>query len=425
MIIFGQFYNEGGSPYLIAPANRSLLDELTEQGFMLQVLDPDIRNATYYLLTGNHPDAFAEAGQHVDILYIDGRQAIARATHSEAGRLPGQGIELRYLRPHPLVLPKEVPPSWPTAIAPQAIVKEMIDQIDLVMVYNYDGNLSGMWPVQIGGAPYTIATRHSGQAIPSEKATQFVYEHFQSLGLNATYHTYTHPWYGERRNVVAEQTGAAQAGRIYLITAHLDDMPNGLLAPGADDNASGSTGVLIAAEILSNYDFDCTLRYVLFTGEEQGLYGSEAYAQEVFNNSDDIQGVLNLDMIGYNSDDAPVIELHTRLGNTSDQAIATLFSDVITAYNINLTPEIISPGSGSSDHASFWSYGYPAILAIEDFQDFTPYYHTTGDLLNTLDITYFTDFVKAAVGTLAHMGCLPPGKLEWSVYLPLTAANAP
>jgi PKD repeat protein len=426
--IYGQFYSESGTHYLIAAAHRELQDILISQGLDLQILDPNTQNATYYLLTAHLAGVFADAGQRVDILNIDGRQAIARATPGEAEQLLGLGIELRQLSPHLIVLPDEAAPTLPSAITPEVTIQEMIDLVDSATVYNYDGILSGEWSVAIGGSPYTIATRHSGQVTASEKATQFVYEHFQSLGLDVNYHPYNHPWYGERRNVEAEQMGASQAERIFLITAHLDDMPGGLLAPGADDNASGSTGVLLAADILSNYNFDCTLRYVLFTGEEQGLYGSAAYAQEAFNNNEDIQAVLNLDMIGYNSDDAPVIELHTRPGNTGDQAIATLFTDVIATYNIDLTAEIISPGTGASDHASFWDYGYPAILAIEDYQDFTPYYHTTGDLLSTLDINYFTNFVKAAVGTIAHMGCLASGKLEGRVSdaqtsTPISAAS--
>ena len=186
---------------------------------------------------------------------------------------------------------------------------------------------------------------------------------------------------------------------------HLTDTDN--LAPGADDNASGSVGVLIAADILSQYSFDCTIRYALFTGEEQGLYGSEAYAQYVSSQGDDIEGVLNLDMIAYNTRfSPPVIELHTRPSNQSDLAIANLFDDVIDAYNLGLIPQIVQDGISASDHYSFWQHGYPAILGIEDFEDFTPHYHTTDDQVETLNITYFTQFVKAAVGTMAHMGCL-------------------
>ena len=56
-----------------------------------------------------------------------------------------------------------------------------------------------------------------------------------------------------------------------LIVAHLDDMPATGAAPGADDNASGSVGVMIASEIMRDYQFERTVRFIFFTGEEQGL----------------------------------------------------------------------------------------------------------------------------------------------------------
>jgi PKD repeat protein len=305
----------------------------------------------------------------------------------------------------------------------------MMDQVTVSKVQAYDGGLSGEWPVNIGGSPYTIATRYSRTTTPIEKATQYAYERFTAFGLPAAYHEYNLTGTGLRRNVIAEQAGLSQPERLFLITAHLDSTsgsPN-TLAPGADDNASGSTAVLLAAEILSQYTFDCTLRYVLFTGEEQGLYGSEAYAQQAFTNGDDIEAVLNLDMIAYNSDAFPILDLHTRPpsnpGNVDDMLIASLFVDVISAYNLSLSPQIFQDGISYSDHYSFWQVGYPAILAIEDDDDFTPYYHTINDRLNTLDLNYFTKFVKAAVGTLAHMGCLTiPGALNGVVTNAETSA---
>ncbi len=215
----------------------------------------------------------------------------------------------------------------------------------------------------IGGAPYTIATRYTYTTEPIQKATQYAYEHFDALGLPVQYHTYNLS--GMKRNVIAEQPGLSQPERIFMVTAHLDDTSQSpyTLAPGADDNGSGSTGVLIAADILSQFDFDCTIRYALFTGEEQGLVGSYYYAQDAYANGDDIEGVLNLDMIAYNSDLYPQIELHTRPGNPSDLAIANLFSDVVDAYNLNLVPEIVQDGiscqrpllrSGSSGTRRSW-----------------------------------------------------------------------
>ena len=294
---------------------------------------------------------------------------------------------------------------------PNPLIAEMIAQVDSATVYQYDGDLSGENEVSIGGQPYTLYTRYSYSGEPVQKATQFVYEHFESLGLEVEYHDYN--WAGYNwRNVVATKPGVTDPDDIYIVCAHVDSISNDPYnyAPGADDNASGVTAVMIAADILSQYDFEYTIRFVTFTGEEQGLRGSHCYAQDAYNEGDDILGALNLDMIAYDSDDQPIIELHAGTGAGSI-AIANLFSDVVDTYGIDLVPEIITAGATTrSDHASFWDYGYDAILAIEDWDDFTPYYHTTNDQLSSLNISYFTEFVKASVGTIASMSYPLPGK---------------
>ena len=85
---------------------------------------------------------------------------------------------------------------------------------------------------------------------------------------------------------------------------------------------------------------------------------------------------------------------------------------MIATYNINLIPDY-APDMWGSDHNSFWDYGFTSILAIEDdiHGDFNPYYHRPTDTPAHTDPVYFTDFVKASIGTFAHMtGCLiPPG----------------
>jgi hypothetical protein len=84
----------------------------------------------------------------------------------------------------------------------------------------------------------------------------------------------------------------------------------------------------------------------------------------------------------------------------------------VSAYGLNLAPvKYVNNALGDrSDNASFWKQGYPAILAIEDYYgDSNPYYHTANDRLAGADLDYYTEYVKAAVGTFAHMtGCLIP-----------------
>ena len=418
--IYGQIYQTGRELVYLAATDAERA-ALNERGLAPRVLDPDRRTAAVFLMS-----AYGTAGLPVDntsVTWLDvqGSQAIVRAEPLQIEPLAGAGIELQRLNPHPYV-PRlaDHSPALPQDVQPEAEIMALLAQVSSQQVAELDGSLSGEEQVNIGGSAYTIATRFSRTVEPIAKATQYAYEYFQALGLETSYHEYVLSGSGTRRNVVAEQIGATHPEQIYLLTAHLDSTATAFgddpytYAPGADDNASGSVGVLLAAKLLSQHSFEYTLRYVLFTGEEQGLYGSAAYAQDMFAQGEDILAVLNLDMIAYNSDTNPIIELHTRPGDSSDQALADLFSDVITAYGLNLAPEIEPSGIGASDHASFWDYGYPGILAIEDFEDFTPYYHSGQDRLNSLNLSYFTDFIKASMGSIAHLAGLrtPAGVLS-------------
>jgi hypothetical protein len=185
--------------------------------------------------------------------------------------------------------------------------------------------------------------------------------------------------------------------------------------------------VLVAADLLNHIDFDCTLRFVLFTGEEQFLRGSAAYAAAITAEGDDVRGVLNLDMIGYNSDADPIVDLHAQSAVPGSTEIAETFSQVVAIYGLDLTPEIVLDHyrGNYSDNKSFWDQGFPAILAIEDHNDETPYYHTTNDRIDTLDLDYFVEFVRAGVGTFAHMGCLSTGRLTGTVTALDTGVSLP
>ena len=415
--------------YLIAGATEDDLTFLASQGLAYRVLDEELIPGGYYLVYPRHPDQVSLIPQHGRLLYFDGLQALIRASAVEAEKLPALGLEIKWLPDHPIRLSRRVEAAaYESLDAPDPVIAEMIAQVDSATVYQYDGNLSGENEVTIGGQPYTIYTRYSKSGEPVQKATQFVYEHFQNLGLNVEYHNYT--WSGyDLRNVMATKPGLTDPDDIYIICAHVDSISNDPYnyAPGADDNASGVTAVMIAADILSQYDFDYTIRFVAFTGEEQGLRGSHEYAQDAYYAGDNILGVLNLDMIAYDSNADSIIELHAGTGADSI-AIANLFSDVVDTYDIDLVPQIkTTSATNRSDHASFWHYGYNAILAIEDWQDFTPYYHTTNDQLSTLNIPYFTEFVKASVGTIASMSSpLPEGNsLEGTVSFWQDSAGVP
>jgi len=288
---------------------------------------------------------------------------------------------------------------------PEPIISAIMEQVTAEALARYVGDLSGENEVLVGGQPYTIRTRYSWATTAASKAAQYLYEHYQNLGLQVEYHTYYSGW----RNVVATLPGRIHPEQIYLITSHYDSTSDSpyLYAPGADDNASGTAAVMVAADILSQYEFEATIRFINFSGEEQGLYGSQAYAHDAAQRGDDIRGVINLDMIAWDSKWGPDVDLHAGT-MASSIALANFFSDTIHTYDLNLIPEILTTNAlGLSDHAPFWDQGYPALLGIEDYypnqHDFSTYYHTIGDRLSTLNQGYFTAFAQAAIGTLARL----------------------
>ncbi|MBK8048014.1 MAG: M20/M25/M40 family metallo-hydrolase [Anaerolineales bacterium] len=307
--------------------------------------------------------------------------------------------------------------------APDPEIAALIDQVDTDTILDYADQLSGVTPAIIGGSPYTFTTRKTTSGEPIAMATQFAYEFLQAQGLMAQFA----PWSAcglQNRNVVGERRGETRPQEIVLVAAHIDSYAEagGTVAPGADDNGSGSAGVMATAEILAAHTFARTVRFVFFTGEEQGVCGSGAYAAAAAARNDDIVAVINLDMIGYDAAGEPTLRLHTRWWNNpasaGDKAIADAFVGVVDDYELDLVPIVTRDGETASDHSSFWDRGYPAILAIEDdYDDFNPYYHSADDITTHFNAAYFTEFTKAVVGVAATLA-VPAQAVKDHIYLP-------
>ena len=380
-----------------------------------RLLDADTTGASYYLA---HPRANAGAVSWADYgrVVLDlGDQVLLRTSPELAERLPELGMEIAHVTLEPQPWPAQQAEAGALlAITPDPQVQTMLSQVSTDTIYSYTAQLTGAQAAIVSGQPYTITRRYTYSGTPMQKATQFVGEHMQALGLSIENHVWgtsgtpsTYP------NVIGQITGSTSPGDIYIIGGHLDDVPSSGTAPGADDNASGSVGTLIAADILSQYQWSCTLRFAFWTGEEQGLYGSAAYATRAKNASENIKGYLNMDMISYNSGAPNEINLFANSSVAGSVSMMDLYADAISAYGLNLVPiKYTNDIMGNySDNKSFWNKGYASILAIEDYYgDETPYYHTSGDTLSTLDMAYYTDFVKASLATFIHLsGCLVVG----------------
>jgi len=284
-----------------------------------------------------------------------------------------------------LVLISEATPQ----VAYNSYVAQLMNTVNQDTIRRYIRELTGDTSCIIGGSPYTLVSRYWNTS-SNIKAAQYIYEHFQSYGITTWYQVIN----STITNVLAKKVGTKYPNQYFIICGHYDDMPSGSLAPGADDNASGTVCVLEAARILKNINFPYTIVFAAWDEEERGLYGSKAYADTAARLGDSILGVLNLDMISYDGNNDGALDINT---NPASMPLANEFSQIVTLYQPTLVPQVTTSLNGGSDHQSFQQKGYKAILSIEDNNDFTPYYHTVNDKFNTLNFPYFVKMLKAAV----------------------------
>src|SRR4051794_20573715 len=119
-------------------------------------------------------------------------------------------------------------------------------------------------------------------------------------------------------NVVATLHGTdpASADRVYVVGAHYDSRVTDVLnatadAPGANDDGSGTSAVIELARVLAPHPTEATIVFVAYAGEEQGLYGSEHLADVAKQRGWNVQGVLNMDIIGSPNGGNGIREPHT------------------------------------------------------------------------------------------------------------------
>ncbi len=260
-----------------------------------------------------------------------------------------------------------------------------------------DREISGDTSTMIGGSPYTIVSRHYANA-SNAKAAQFIYEKFLSFGLSARYMNNS----STSVNVIGKKTGYKYPNKYFIISSHYDDMPSGTTAPGADDNGSGTCGVIEAARIISTLNLPYSVVFITFDEEERGLYGSYAYVDSAYAHGDSIMGVVNLDMIAYDgNNDGKCYVVY----NNPSSHFADDFISAMKYYQPTLNPVKTYDLTANSDHAPFWTKNWNAFLLIEDENDFTPFYHTVNDKYSSLNLPYFLKMAKASLaGVISFAG---------------------
>lgn len=202
-------------------------------------------------------------------------------------------------------------------------------------------------------------------------------------------------------NIFGIQKGTKYPDEFFIVGAHHDAVTTFC----ADDDASGCAAVLEAARIFSSVGLEYSVIYAFWDEEEAGLWGSTNYAKQARANGQTFKGIINLDMIGYDSNNDQKFEIQAHPDPTSVSLADSVLS-VINQYNLNLVPIIINPGSDRGDHYSFWKQGFFNAINIGE-QIFTddpnPAYHTENDRIGIFNIPYFIEISKLTIGLMATL----------------------
>jgi hypothetical protein len=180
------------------------------------------------------------------------------------------------------------------------------------------------------------------------------------------------------KNVAGLLQGTGDSEEVIIIGAHYDHLGLGefgslsdsdsTIHNGADDNASGTAGLLELAEYFSENRPETDLLFLAFSGEEMGLLGSQYYVENPTVDLDNAIAMINMDMIGRMNDDRLMI-----FGVATTEAWETILTEANTdSLDLDLVPD----GTGTSDHTSFY---YKDIPVLHYFTDTHADYHRPSD----------------------------------------------
>jgi Zn-dependent M28 family amino/carboxypeptidase len=255
-----------------------------------------------------------------------------------------------------------------------------------------------------------------------EKAADYIRTEFKKFGYRPTeqaYYLETRPPKDlVLRNIIAVKEGKDKKDKIILVCAHYDTFKD---TPGADDNASGVSVLLELARLLREEDLSKTVKFAAFTNEDVELafedrdMGSYRYAREARARGEDIEAVICLDMLGFYSDEAgsqksPLIlkffypDRGNFVGICSDSGSYDLLKTAVSEFKratdlpvqYLAAPAPFLPQIMTSDHRSFWAFGYNSIWINDTCIYRNSYMHTANDTYDTLD---YKDIDKIVEGT--------------------------
>lgn len=189
-------------------------------------------------------------------------------------------------------------------------------------------------------------------------------------------------------------------------------------APGADDDASGTALTMELARVFANsgIDFDATLVFACWAGEEQGLIGSSAHAQKLASEKTVVEAMLNNDIVGgirggngvVDAADVRVYSIGPE--DSMSRSLARYIQRAAEAYVPSHRVRLMAREdrfARGSDHSSFTSVGYPAVVFRESKENLTRQ-HSADDTPDAVNATYLAQNARIDAAAAASLALAPP-----------------
>ncbi|HEY9676718.1 MAG TPA: M28 family peptidase [Drouetiella sp.] len=268
--------------------------------------------------------------------------------------------------------------------------------------------ISGETDLTVGGKKVRVKSRSThGQGYLT--VMQWLEEFYASIGLPTKRLSYKK---GGKTFYYLVATKQGSSKRKLIVGAHIDstageqyrDEP---VAPGADDDGSGTIGLMEYARILAPLDLTHTVELVHFSGEEQGLWASYAYSDIVAAAKTDLIAMLETDMIGYCAKPGNRVDIHDDADKNGSHKLVVMMVRNVARYALNLNPVDTHNHAveDRSDHAGFLDHGYMGVLVSEEFTDdgFNPRYHSSDERSKYMNFEYMAEVIKMVLATIVDL----------------------
>lgn len=253
--------------------------------------------------------------------------------------------------------------------------------------------------------------RRTGE--PGNKMAQdYIEDRFQSLNLQMAGESYRHLFdftnsrtdeeFVDAVNLIGYVQGSVNPDQFIVVTAHYDHLgvSDGDIYNGADDNASGTGGLLAAARYFSEKTPQNSILFIAFDAEEQGLTGARKFIENPAVPLDQVALNVNMDMISTNFEN----ELYA-VGTAHYPYLQPFIEESVTDTSITVsfgydTDDWPQNWTLSSDHGPFHLEGIPFVyFGVEDH----PHYHQPTDTFDNINPDFYLKAVETIIGVIENL----------------------